>query len=73
MGMNQCQRVLRWIQDYGSITTYDAFTELGITRLPSRICDLRKSGYDIQGTTETRKNRYGEPTHYKRYTLKERA
>lgn len=72
--LNQCQRVLRWMEDFGSITTYDAFNELDITRLPSRICDLRKDGYPIGGKTETRKNRYGETKHYKRYYIeKEKA
>ncbi len=67
--MTQCERVLRHLQDFGSITTYEAFTEYGITRLASRICDLRQNGYKIQKTFETKKNRYGRAVSFARYRL----
>lgn len=47
--MTQNERILRHLNTYGSITTYEAFSEYGITRLASRICDLRKDGYAITG------------------------
>ena len=59
------------MQDCGSITTYEAFTEYGITRLASRICDLKKDGYRIGKSFETAKNRYGEPVSFCRYLLEE--
>lgn len=68
-GMTQCERILRHFNDYGSITSLEAMKEYGIMRLASRISDLRKLGYDITVTTETAKNRYGEPTSYARYSL----
>lgn len=67
--MTQCERVLKYMNDFGSITQGEAFTELGVYRLASRICDLRKQGYRIEDTMESGKNRYGEPTSYKRYSL----
>lgn len=67
----QCDRVLQYIKDFGSITTLQAFTDIGCTRLASRICDLRQQGYLIKDKTETGKNRYGETTHYKRYYIEE--
>lgn len=69
--MTQCERVLRHLQDCGSITTYEAFTEYGITRLASRICDLKKDGYRIGKAFVTAKNRYGEPVSFCRYSLEE--
>lgn len=66
----QRERILRHLHDYGSITTMEAINEYGIMRLAARIHDLRALGYEITATKETGKNRYGEPTHYARYTLK---
>lgn len=68
--MTQCERILRHFKDYGSITSLEAMKEYGIMRLASRISDLRKMGYDIEVTTETSKNRYGEKTSYARYSLR---
>lgn len=57
MKVTQCQRIIDYINQFGSITTMDAFSELGCTRLGSRIHDLRKEGYIIHSKSETRKNR----------------
>lgn len=67
--MTQCERVIRHLQDYGSITTLEAMTEYGIMRLASRIDDLHKLGYPIVMEMEAGKNRYGEVTRYARYRL----
>lgn len=68
---NQCERIVDYMKRFGSITTMDAFTDLGVTRLASRIHDLREGGMHIMSTTETRKNRFGETVHYARYTIVE--
>lgn len=67
---NQCGMVLQYIKDFGSITSRDAFIDLGVARLASRIYDLTKLGYEFDRQTETSLNRYGEPTHYARYSLR---
>ena len=67
--LTQCEKVLRHMRDYGSITSLEAMTEYGIMRLASRISDLKKRGYDICSVMEAGKNRYGEPTVYARYSL----
>jgi hypothetical protein len=64
--MTQCQRVLQFMDDYGSITTMQAL-EIGITRLASRIHDLRKSGVEIKSETIYGINRYGDMIHYSLY------
>ena len=69
--MTQCEKIIEYIQHYGSITTYDAFLDLNITRLSSRIHDLTNQGYDFDRKYESRKNRYGETVSYVRYTLKD--
>lgn len=70
--MTQCDRILRHLNDYGSITSLEAMKEYGIMRLASRISDLKNMGYKITSITETSKNRYGETTHYSKYMLAER-
>lgn len=67
--MTQKERIIRHLNDYGGITSYEAMTEYGIGRLASRIYELRAAGYDIRGETVAAKNRYGEPTRYTRYRL----
>jgi hypothetical protein len=63
----QCADVLDYISDYGSITSWEAIMELGITRLGSRLDDLKNMGYRFDGVTESRINKKGKKIHYKRY------
>ena len=70
--MTQNERIIRHLNDYGSITSLEAMTEYGIMRLASRINDLKKLGYPIIGEIETGKNRYGELTRFSRYRLERR-
>ena len=67
----QAQRVLDYINEFGSITQIEALRDLGVMRLASRITDLRSQGIRIVSVTDTVKNRYGESCHIKRYSLKE--
>lgn len=45
----QKQRIIDYIAREGSITTIEAFMELGITKLTTRISELRRDGYNIVG------------------------
>lgn len=67
--MTQCERILRHLQDYGSITQAEAVTEYGCYRLGARIWDLKAQGVLIKAETVTGKNRYGELTSFSRYSL----
>ena len=73
MKMTQCERILRHLRDYGSISGLEAISEYGIMRLASRITDLKKKGYVITSERMNGKNRYGEPSHYSVYHLIEEA
>lgn len=68
--MTQCEKILRHMEDYGSITSLEAMQEYSIMRLASRIADLRKIGVPICKETVKGKNRYGESISYARYSLK---
>ena len=71
MKITQCDRILRHMKDYGSITSLEAVNEYGIMRLASRINDLRAQGIAISSEVVSGKNRYGETTHYAVYRLAE--
>ena len=62
------ERVLKYIKDFGSITTFEAFTELGCTRLSEYIRQLRQE-YDVKDTWVKTTNRYGEKVEYKKYWI----
>lgn len=65
----QAQRVLAYIEEFGSITQLEALNDLSVMRLASRISDLRREGYPIKSEIEPVKNRFGETCHIKRYSL----
>lgn len=67
----QEERVLDYMQRFGSITTLDAFNDIGITRLSAKIFNLKKQGYTIIDETIKVKNRFGEEGHVKKYMLAE--
>ena len=71
MKQTQCEKILDYMQRYGSISTLEAFNDLGVARLASRIHDLKDRGYHIQSEIKTAKNRLGEKTSYKVYRLVE--
>lgn len=69
MKTTQCDRILRHMKDFGSISSIEAISEYGILRLASRITDLKGQGYHIISEMKKGKNRYGETTHYSVYRL----
>ena len=71
--MTQSQRILRHLEDYGSITQMDAIRDYGIMRLASRVNDLRREGHPIITEVVEGRNRYGEKCHWARYRMGARA
>lgn len=71
MKIKQTERVITYMEEFGSITQLEALKDLGIMRLASRISDLKRAGYPITSEVETVKNRYGEKSCIKRYRLAE--
>lgn len=67
--MTQNERILKYMADFGSISTLEAFTELGVTRLASRIHEISCRGFDISKRMERVQNRYGETVYITRYSL----
>lgn len=61
-------RVLKYMIENDSITTFEAFTELGCTRLSEYIRQLKKT-HKIDDEWLHTTNKYGEKIKYKRYWL----
>ena len=67
--MTQCELILRYLQEHGKITTYESYSKLFITRLPSRIYDLKQKGYKFEERWITKQNKYGRRCQFKEYRL----
>ena len=63
-------RVLNYMLEFGSITTKQAFEDLGCTRLSEYIRRLRMR-MTIEDEIITGINRYGEKVFWKKYFIKE--
>lgn len=72
MKITQCQRIIDYMRKFGSISTIEAFNDLGVARLASRIHDLKGQGYNITSEIKSSKNRYGESVSFKVYSLVEK-
>ena len=66
--MSQHEMILNYINNYGSISPMEAFMDLGITKLATRISEMRQDGHQFSQRMETRKNRFGKVCHYMRYS-----
>jgi len=67
----QCDRILNYLNDFGSITQFEALRDLGIMRLASRVSEMRKNGINVNGEMYEVKNRYDEVCRIKKYRLGE--
>ena len=65
--MTQHELILKHLDDCGSISPFEAFEEYGITKLATRISELKRQGYQFNTVMVEQKNRYGEPVRFARY------
>jgi hypothetical protein len=62
MRMTQHERILDYMDKHGSISQLEGAIHLHITKINTRISELRRKGYNIPDTWET-----SEGSKYKRY------
>ena len=73
MSLNQHDRIIWWLRQKTKdgkpfrLSPMKAFTKLGITKLSTRIGELRRAGYDI--SDEWVKPKRGKSSPYKEYWL----
>lgn len=59
--------ILEYIRRYGSISPMEAFSDLYITKLATRISEMKMLGIQFDQTYESRMNRSGRNVRYMRY------
>ena len=69
--MTQAERIEKYMRDNGSITTFEAFANLRITKLTTRISEMRRSGKTIISETVKSVDELGDPVRYNRYWMEE--
>lgn len=69
--MSDSEKVLKYLKEHGSITSWEAIQHFHCTRLSGRIFDLKRRGFNIVSTMEEGKNSDGEVCRYARYRLVE--
>lgn len=67
--MNQHILILDFIRKYGTLTPYQAFECLGITKLATRISEMRAKNIDIKDCWVEDYNRFGQKVRFKKYFL----
>lgn len=67
--MSQEELLVKHFKTRKYITTWDAYSKYGITRLSAKIYNLKKAGYRFKDKFMTAKNRYGIVVNFKRYEL----
>lgn len=68
--MTQCERILKYLDEHGSITTMEGMSKLRIANFTARVSDLRRDGVVLDVETVTQKNRYGDIVRFARYRRK---
>ena len=64
---DQQTHILWYICRFGSITPMEAFNELGVTKLATRISEMKMLGIQFGQDYEDRTNRFGKKVRYMRY------
>ena len=67
--MTQKEMVETYLLKYGSITTWQAFEDLGILDLQGVVRNIKKSGREIESVEIYKKNRFGKLVRFKKYSL----
>lgn len=65
--MTQHELILAHLDQFGSISPFEAFEEYGITKLATRISELKKLGHQFTTVMVEQKNRFGDPVRFARY------
>lgn len=69
----QHARIAEYMTRWGWITPLDAWQQLGISKLATRISEMKRDGWGIYSEYVTVRTRFGEEIKVKRYRLDEPA
>jgi len=65
----QCEKIIDYMEEHGSITQLEALQYCGCLRLASRIHDIRRMGVNIVAETIKVKNRDGSYSNVAEYHI----
>lgn len=71
--ITQRDRVLDYIRQFGSISSWEAYKDLGVTQLATRISELKNKDYKFRKERVKTTTRFGVKTHFDRYFLVEES
>jgi hypothetical protein len=70
--MTQKDRIMQYLADFKSITSYEAYEQLGITQLSARLKELHEQrGVNFKKERIYKLNRYGQKCRFDKYMLAE--
>ena len=69
--VTQHERIYNYMKDFGTITPFQAFSDLGVTKLSTRIGEMKRKGVVIEQDSISVMNRYGDKTEVMQYWLGE--
>ena len=67
--MTQREQIVNYIKTFGSITPLEAFADLGITKLATRISEMRRDGLEFKIESVKSKNRFGKTVRFAKYSF----
>ena len=67
--MTQREQIVNYIKTFGSITPLEAFADLGITKLATRISEMRRDGLEFKIGSVKSKNRFGKTVRFAKYSF----
>lgn len=65
----QKQKIIKYIRERGSITSWEAYRYLGVTQFATRVKELKEEGYLFKTEWESKENKEGKMVKFKRYSL----
>jgi hypothetical protein len=71
--MTQKDQIMDYLSRYGSITPMEAFADLGVTKLATRVSEMSREGVQFRRKLEKNVNRLGKKVVYMRYWLDKEA
>ena len=69
----QCERLIQYMDQHGSITRLESSTDLFIFELAARINNLESRGWVFDKVRESKINAFGEKKSFTRYSILKRG
>lgn len=69
--VSQCNKIINYMNQHGSITQVEAANVIGCYRLSARIFDLKERGYSIKKIMCVKKNDEGNTVQFAKYMFED--